>query len=190
MAFSARISCSVPLYFPHKLRDPWLLLRVWEDISSFGGMVGGLIGAFLFFSLRCREADWRTKLRPGDVVACGFAPALAIGRMGCALAHDHPGVGTRFPPAISLETEAARAYLQGVFNAAGRPFPPEAAALASARAVGSGISYGCAPAGRHAPSQASARNRRRRHTRHGVGLLEWISVIRAAAPAARTGAAL
>src|SRR3954468_8787671 len=34
---------SVLAYFPEKLStDPWLLLRVWEDISSFGGMLGGV----------------------------------------------------------------------------------------------------------------------------------------------------
>src|SRR5687768_14521276 len=32
------------LYFPSKIaRDPWSLLRVWEDISSFGGIVGAAI---------------------------------------------------------------------------------------------------------------------------------------------------
>ena len=34
------------LYFPDKvLRDPWILLRVWDDISSFGGILGGIAGA-------------------------------------------------------------------------------------------------------------------------------------------------
>ena len=37
---------SVLVYFPEKLRrDPWLLLRLWEDISSFGGILGGVAGA-------------------------------------------------------------------------------------------------------------------------------------------------
>jgi phosphatidylglycerol:prolipoprotein diacylglycerol transferase len=44
---------SVLLYFPNKLRaDPWLILRFWEDISSFGGILGGLVGALLFFAIR------------------------------------------------------------------------------------------------------------------------------------------
>jgi phosphatidylglycerol:prolipoprotein diacylglycerol transferase len=121
---------SVLLYFPDKLREnPWHLLRVWEDISSFGGMVGGAIGGYLFFSLRLRETDSRTKLAYLDVAAFVFAPALAVGRIGCALAHDHPGVVTTFPLAISLETEAARDYLSRVYDAAGRPFPSTAEAM-------------------------------------------------------------
>lgn len=121
---------SVLLYFPHKLRDnPWHLFRVWEDISSLGGMLGGIIGALLFFSLRLRETDWRTKLAYLDAVAFVFPPALAIGRVGCALAHDHPGVVTTFPLAISLKTEAARDYLRGVYDAAGLAFPPNAESM-------------------------------------------------------------
>jgi phosphatidylglycerol:prolipoprotein diacylglycerol transferase len=121
---------SVLLYFPEKLRDnPWHLLRVWEDISSFGGMLGGAIGGLLYFSLRLRAAAWRTRLAYLDVAAFVFAPALAIGRIGCALAHDHPGVVTTFPLAISLETEAARDYLSRVYDAVGLPFPMTAEAM-------------------------------------------------------------
>ena len=47
---------SVLFYFPHKLQnDPWLVLRVWEDISSFGGIIGGIAGAMLFFVTRARR---------------------------------------------------------------------------------------------------------------------------------------
>ena len=115
---------SVLLYFPDKLReDPWLLVRVWEDISSVGGMLGGTIGGLLFLSLRLRETDRRTKLAYLDAVAFVFPAALAIGRVGCALAHDHPGVVTNFPLALSLETEAARDYLREVYEGAGLAFP-------------------------------------------------------------------
>lgn len=118
---------SVLLYFPHKLRDdPWLLFRVWEDISSFGGMLGGIVGAFLFFSLRFRNADSRRMLAYVDAIAFVFPVALGIGRFGCALAHDHPGGVTSFPLAISLKTETARQYLGGVYDAAGLPLPAAA----------------------------------------------------------------
>lgn len=121
---------SVVLYFPDKLRDnPWHVLRVWEDISSFGGMLGGAVGAYLFFALRLRATAWRTKLAFVDVAAFVFAPALAIGRIGCALAHDHPGVVTTFPLAISLKTEAARDYLSGVYDSASLALPPTAEAM-------------------------------------------------------------
>jgi phosphatidylglycerol:prolipoprotein diacylglycerol transferase len=121
---------SVLLYFPNELRDdPWLLLRVWEDISSFGGMLGGAIGAFLFFSWRLRRSPWHMRLAYLDVAAFVFAPALAIGRLGCTLAHDHPGVVTTFPLAISLESEAAREYLGRVYDAAGLVLPATAPSM-------------------------------------------------------------
>jgi len=121
---------SVLLYFPEKLRhDPLLLLRVWEDISSFGGMLGGVTGAFFFFWSRQQQIDRRTALSYLDAVAFVFPAALAIGRLGCALAHDHPGVVTTFPLAISLETDAAREYLRGIYESAGVAFPAGASAL-------------------------------------------------------------
>ncbi len=121
---------SALLYFPHKLDDnPWYLFRLWEDISSFGGMLGGLIGAFLFFSTRFRDTDWRIKLAYLDAVAFVFPAALAIGRLGCAIAHDHPGLITAFPLAFSLKTQVAQHYVRGVYHAAGLPFPPETETL-------------------------------------------------------------
>jgi phosphatidylglycerol:prolipoprotein diacylglycerol transferase len=118
---------SVLLYFPDKLRDdPWLVFRVWEDISSFGAMLGGIAGALLFFAIRARDAERRERLAYLDAIAFVFPSALAIGRFGCALAHDHPGAVTTFPLAISLKTDAALDYLRGVYAAAGRQ-PPEAA---------------------------------------------------------------
>jgi phosphatidylglycerol:prolipoprotein diacylglycerol transferase len=115
---------SVLFYFPEKLRsDPWLLLRLWEDISSFGGVMGGIIGALLFFALRLRESSWHTRLAYLDAVAFVFPVALGIGRVGCALAHDHPGVITSFPLAVSLETEAARFLIAGYYDAAALTVP-------------------------------------------------------------------
>jgi phosphatidylglycerol:prolipoprotein diacylglycerol transferase len=117
---------SVLFYFPSKLReDPWLLLRLWEDISSFGGMVGGLAGALLFFALRMRESTWAHRLAYLDVVAFVFPGSLAIGRIGCALAHDHPGSISAFPLAISLDSEAAQAF----YSNAGHSLPVGAGQL-------------------------------------------------------------
>src|SRR5687767_7015792 len=77
---------SVLLYFPSRLReDPWLILRVWEDISSFGGILGGIIGAVLFFWVRMRGVGLTRQLAYVDSVAFVFPWALAIGRIGCAL---------------------------------------------------------------------------------------------------------
>lgn len=111
---------SVLLYFPHKLlTDPWLLFRVWEDISSFGAMLGGLVAAFVFLRLRANAIEPAQRLAYLDVAAFAFPFALAIGRAGCALAHDHPGTITSFPLAFSLKTDAARALITDVYRNAG-----------------------------------------------------------------------
>jgi phosphatidylglycerol:prolipoprotein diacylglycerol transferase len=121
---------SVLLYFPHKLReDPWLLLRVWEDISSFGGMLGGIAGALLFFATRAHDEERRARLAYLDAAAFAFPASLAIGRVGCALAHDHPGIVTTFPLAISLRTGAALDYMRGVYTDAGLSLPTDAATM-------------------------------------------------------------
>jgi len=121
---------SVLLYFPHELRnDPWLLVRVWEDISSFGGLLGGLIAAALFFATRAPHEDRRRQLAYLDAIAFVFPAALAIGRVGCSLAHDHPGTVTTFPLAISLRTDAALDYLGGVYRAAGLALPQSASTM-------------------------------------------------------------
>jgi len=122
---------SVLFYFPQKLReDPWLLLRIWEDISSFGGLLGGLAAALLFFAMRAREEDSLTKLAYLDAIAFVFPITLAIGRLGCALAHDHPGTITTFPLAISLRSPAALEYMSGVYGSAGLVIPSGAEMMA------------------------------------------------------------
>lgn len=121
---------SVLFYFPSKLReDPWLILRLWEDISSFGGMVGGVLGAILFFVVRMPERTWSERLAYLDAVAFVFPGALAIGRIGCALAHDHPGSVSAFPLAISLNPDTAQAFVQALYADAGRALPTDFANL-------------------------------------------------------------
>jgi len=121
---------SVLFYFPDRLRaDPWLLLRIWEDISSFGGMIGGIIGASLFFATRAQQLGARTRLAYLDAVAFVFPFGLAFGRLGCALAHDHPGSVTTFPLAISLRSAPAQAYIQRVYEAAGQSLPVAAGTM-------------------------------------------------------------
>jgi phosphatidylglycerol:prolipoprotein diacylglycerol transferase len=112
---------SILFYVPDKLRaDPWLLLRVWEEISSFGGMLGGVIGALLFFRLGASQPVFLRKYDYLGVVARVFPASLAIGRLGCALAHDHPGTTTAFPLAISAQSDAARAFITTAYADAGR----------------------------------------------------------------------
>lgn len=112
---------SVLAYFPDQLRtDPLLLLRIWEDISSFGGFVGGVLGIWLFFRIRGKSLDLAARFAYLDAIAWAFPFAWAIGRLACTFAHDHPGSVTAFPLAVSLETEAARGFIAGLYKEAGK----------------------------------------------------------------------
>src|SRR5687768_14153712 len=112
---------AVIFYFPEKVvQNPLILLLVWGDISSFGSILGGLAGVWLFFRLRHRDVDATTRARFLDVGVYVFVISLMIGRIGCSVAHDHPGTVTRFPLAISLERAEAQQYISRVYTNAGR----------------------------------------------------------------------
>ena len=101
---------SVLLYFPHEVAEnPLILFKLWEEISSFGSILGGMLGIWLFFRFRARDIDAPARLAYLDVAAFVFPVALTIA--ACTFAHDHPGTITTFPLAVSLETAEARAYI-------------------------------------------------------------------------------
>ncbi|MEP6778407.1 MAG: prolipoprotein diacylglyceryl transferase family protein [Gemmatimonadaceae bacterium] len=111
---------SALLYFPDQVaQDPWLLLQFWKDISSFGGIIGGLATAtvFLWWNLKGDAARFRWMYL--DIVAYLMPIGFGIGRLGCALVHDHPGTITNFPLAISLKTAAARDFIIDMYASAG-----------------------------------------------------------------------
>lgn len=92
----------VVAYTPEKLAaNPWILLQVWGSLSSFGGMLGGLLG--LWIVMRVKRVTPPDMLRFFDVLIFALPFTLAVGRLGCALQHDHPGVSSshwlavRFP---------------------------------------------------------------------------------------------
>jgi phosphatidylglycerol:prolipoprotein diacylglycerol transferase len=75
-------------YTPEVLVDrPLQVLSIAEGQSSFGGFCGASAGAFLFRRVR------RIPLMPlAEAVASAFPTAWIVGRLGCAVAHDHPGI--------------------------------------------------------------------------------------------------
>jgi phosphatidylglycerol:prolipoprotein diacylglycerol transferase len=120
---------SVLAYFPGEaMEDPLLLLKFWEDISSFGGFAGGVLGLWLFFRVKARDVDAATRLRYLDGIAYAFPFAWAIGRIACSVAHDHPGTITTFPLGISLKSPVAQNYIAYFYLEAGRlmELPPPA----------------------------------------------------------------
>jgi phosphatidylglycerol:prolipoprotein diacylglycerol transferase len=76
------------LYHPSvAIQEPQLLLNIASGQSSFGGFVGASCGALLWRRVR------RRPLGPyAEVIASSFPAAWVVGRSGCAVAHDHPGI--------------------------------------------------------------------------------------------------
>jgi phosphatidylglycerol:prolipoprotein diacylglycerol transferase len=100
------------MYYPEDIiQDPTSIFRVWEGLSSFGGFIGCTILAMIFFRREDqavvaanREArTLGTPMQPrvsimgyADAMLFGFTLGWFLGRMGCFVAHDHPGVETDF----------------------------------------------------------------------------------------------
>ncbi len=89
------------LYHPEELSDWRRIFFFWEGLSSFGGLLGGVIAAAIFFRRRAARFD-----AYGDALALGIAPGWGIARIGCFVIHDHPGAKTSFPLAISFPRSA------------------------------------------------------------------------------------
>jgi phosphatidylglycerol:prolipoprotein diacylglycerol transferase len=126
---------SVAFYFPDKVAEnPLVLLKFWEDISSFGSILGGALAIALFTRLRAGGVLAWSGWASADVVAYVFPLSLMVGRLACGVAHDHPGRLTRFPLGISLRSPEAQSYIAGVYERAGLsarlPSSPELGTLA------------------------------------------------------------
>jgi prolipoprotein diacylglyceryltransferase len=70
-------------------KDPLILLKVWDGISSYGGFLGGAMGWWFYV--------WWKRLTPGmwaDATVIGLLLGFSIGRIGCTLVHDHIGRAT------------------------------------------------------------------------------------------------
>ena len=99
-------------YHPEELRSfGWVqVLKVWDGLSSTGGVLGGLLAGAAYF--RARRLSFAAY---GDVFALSVAPGWAVARLGCFSVHDHPGVLTTFPLAVAFP-EGARHDL-GLYDA-------------------------------------------------------------------------
>lgn len=75
------------MYRPQEvMKNPLVLLQIWVGISSFGGFIGGVVGALLW----SRETKERV-LPYLENVAAIFPISWIFGRSGCSVAHDHIG---------------------------------------------------------------------------------------------------
>ncbi|NUQ77777.1 MAG: prolipoprotein diacylglyceryl transferase [Polyangiaceae bacterium] len=74
-------------YHPARVaREPLYLFKLWDGLSSYGGFVGAMIGAFAWRLYR------NEKILPySECINSAFPLAWVFGRAGCATVHDHPG---------------------------------------------------------------------------------------------------
>lgn len=104
---------SVIFYFPEDLsRDPWVLLKFWKQLSSFGGFVGGAIGAWLFF-----RRHKQSLLKYADAIVFGLVPGWFFGRLGCTVVHDHPGSATTFALGVRCGPGGSVVHDLGLYEA-------------------------------------------------------------------------
>lgn len=87
-------------YYSRHLAD---IFRVWDGgMSSFGGFTGALLAAWFYLKKhRLNFLEW------ADQLVFALPLGLFIGRLGCFLIHDHPGIKTNFFLAVNY-TEGAR----------------------------------------------------------------------------------
>lgn len=80
------------MYYPDLvLKEPWDLLMPWRSLSSYGGFIFAVVGAFIWKARR--GYDFTVPL---DQVAFGMPVGWVFGRTGCFVVHDHPGSITDF----------------------------------------------------------------------------------------------
>ena len=87
-------------YLPGVLANlDWQSMLLAGGMASFGGLAGGLLGASLYFAARRIPAS--RALDYLDALAAVFPMGWILGRTGCALVHDHPGVASTSPFAVA-----------------------------------------------------------------------------------------
>jgi phosphatidylglycerol:prolipoprotein diacylglycerol transferase len=94
----------VDVFFYHPGRlfdDPLLLIKLNVGLSSFGGFLGAFVGVFIY--AKRQGISFRAIMDPLSV---GFVAGWPIGRMGCTLAHDHPGGYSDFFLAVAYPSGA------------------------------------------------------------------------------------
>jgi phosphatidylglycerol---prolipoprotein diacylglyceryl transferase len=79
------------LYYPHLFESGGLAeVFRFRGIASFGAAFGGLVGTWIHCARR--GLAFIDALRIADVMSFVFPLSWAIGRLGCTLVHDHPGI--------------------------------------------------------------------------------------------------
>jgi len=78
-------------------KDPLLMIKVWDGISSWGGVIGGGLALYIYTSIKKLD-----RLRWTDWAAYGAIGGWVPGRLACAVVHDHLGYPTSFPLGVDF----------------------------------------------------------------------------------------
>lgn len=82
----------VLVYHPELMRDdPWVLIKIWGGLSSIGGFAGGCVAGLAYLKWKKQPV-----LIYADRALVGLTLGWIFGRLGCTVAHDHPGRLTDF----------------------------------------------------------------------------------------------
>jgi len=103
-------------YHPEQFEKDGMLslLRIWAGFSSFGGFIGALIGANVFFRWVRKRPFWEH----ADIIMFGFPFGWIFGRLGCFIAQDHIGKPSTFFLAQQFSRYGTRHNL-GLYEALG-----------------------------------------------------------------------
>jgi phosphatidylglycerol---prolipoprotein diacylglyceryl transferase len=88
-AFLAKLLWDI---FPAVLLNPSLIVHHTLGLRSVGGISGGLVSAFAW--CRYHKFSALDAMRRLDIAAYAVPTGWMIGRLGCALAHDHRGLAS------------------------------------------------------------------------------------------------
>jgi phosphatidylglycerol:prolipoprotein diacylglycerol transferase len=93
---------SLLAYYPEVLwHDPMQMLRINASLSSSGGLLGAALGAVSYWTLFGHHTGLSLRSY-GDAVTVGWTAGWLFGRLGCTLAHDHPGLPSAFALAVQF----------------------------------------------------------------------------------------
>jgi phosphatidylglycerol:prolipoprotein diacylglycerol transferase len=108
---------SLAYHWDDVVRRPWSLLMIWENMSSFGGFIGAVVGLVVWKYFETSGLWLRRRARPlevlsfADLVLSVYPIAWIFGRTGCVLAHDHPGIRAASALAVAYPSPSeARAW--------------------------------------------------------------------------------
>ncbi|MFH1089141.1 MAG: prolipoprotein diacylglyceryl transferase [Candidatus Uhrbacteria bacterium] len=83
----------VLFYYPgYFIERPLEVFAIWQGgMSMMGGLFGAALVAVIYFKVK--KLNW---FQYSDAMIFGLPIGYAIGRIGCFLIHDHPGIPTTF----------------------------------------------------------------------------------------------